>query len=58
MLEFAIKYRAAVDAMAARRDLNLRKYELEPMEWKIAGELCDVLKVHLISSPFTVSLIN
>ena len=58
MLEFAINYRAAVDSMSARCDLNLRKYELEPMEWKIAGELRDVLKVGLISFPFTVSLMN
>ena len=58
MLEFAVNYHAAVDSMSARRDLNLRKYELEPMEWKIAGELRDVLKVGLISSPFTVSLMN
>ena len=45
MLEFAVKYQGAINTLAARHDLNLRKYELEPAEWKIAGELRDVLKV-------------
>jgi hypothetical protein len=49
MLIFAVNYRAAIDTMAARRDLNLRKYELEPAEWKIAEELRDVLKVCVFS---------
>jgi hypothetical protein len=58
MLEFAVNYHGAVDSMAGRLDLNLQKYKLEPMEWKIAGELHDVLKICLVSSPFTVSLMN
>jgi hypothetical protein len=45
MVEFAVKYRAAIDAMTAARDLDLRKYELIPEEWEIAKELRDVLKV-------------
>jgi hypothetical protein len=45
MLEFAVNYRGAIDTMAAHHDLNLWKYELEPVEWKIAKELRDVLKV-------------
>lgn len=45
MLDFAIKYRPAIDSMTAARDFDLRKYELLPAEWKIAGELRDVLKV-------------
>ncbi|PPQ81292.1 hypothetical protein CVT26_015194 [Gymnopilus dilepis] len=44
MLDFALKYRAAIDAMTATRDLDLRKYELVSAEWRIAGELRDVLK--------------
>jgi hypothetical protein len=31
--------------MTAVRELDLHKYELESAEWKIAGELCDVMKV-------------
>jgi len=47
MLEFAVQYRPAIDAMTAIRDLDLRKYELASSEWKIAAELRDVLKVRL-----------
>ncbi|PPQ81717.1 hypothetical protein CVT26_007779 [Gymnopilus dilepis] len=45
MLDFAIKYRAAIDTMTAARDFDLRKYELVSVEWRIAGELRDVLKI-------------
>jgi len=48
MLEFAIQYHPAIDAMTAIRDLDLRKYELVALEWKIAAELRDVLKVGLL----------
>lgn len=44
MLDFAIDYRAALDAMTSNRDLNLRKYELEDDEWAIAEHLRDTLK--------------
>ncbi|PPQ97931.1 hypothetical protein CVT26_002951 [Gymnopilus dilepis] len=45
MLEFSIKYQLAIDRMTAARDLNLCKYELVSVEWRIAGELHDVLKI-------------
>jgi hypothetical protein len=45
MLNFAIDYRAAIDAITSNRDLNLRKYELEDNEWVIAVNLRDTLKV-------------
>ena len=45
MLEFAVDYRAAIDAITSNRDLNLRKYELEDDEWVIAANLQDTLKV-------------
>jgi len=45
MLEFALRYRAAIDAMTAVREFDLRKYELVSAEWKIATELQDVLRV-------------
>jgi hypothetical protein len=50
MLEFAVEYRPAIDAMTAIRDLDLRKYELLPSEWKIAVELRNVLKVGFTST--------
>lgn len=46
MLDFALKYRSAIDTITATRDYNLRKYELLPAEWKIAAELREVLKVN------------
>jgi hypothetical protein len=52
MLEFAIQYRVAIDAMTAIREFDLRKYELVPTEWDTATELRDVLKVSNISFPF------
>jgi len=45
MLEFAIKYRPAIDAMTTAQELDLCKFELESAEWKIVEELCDVMKV-------------
>ena len=45
MLEFAIQYRVAIDAMTAVCDFDLHKHELVSSEWDIATELRDVLKV-------------
>src|SRR5271163_2494133 len=42
MLDFAINYRAALDAMTSIR--NLRKYELENDEWATAANLRDTIK--------------
>ena len=50
MLEFAIQYRVAIDAMTAVHKSDLRKYELVSAEWMIAAELRDILKV---SNPFS-----
>jgi len=52
MLEFAIQYRVAIDAMTAVRGFDLWKYELVPDEWKIAIELRDVLRVSTCFPPF------
>ena len=38
MLEFAIRYRVAIDAMTAAREFNLRKYELA----SVTGEACAI----------------
>jgi hypothetical protein len=44
MLDFAIDYHAAIDAITSARDLNLRKYEVADHEWAIAVQLRDTLK--------------
>ena len=46
MLKFSIEYRRAIDAITAERTMKLRDYELGREEWKVAEELCEVLKVH------------
>lgn len=58
MLDFAIQYRPAIDAMTAIHDLDLRKYELVALEWKIAAELRDVLKVGLLVFNFLFLLLT
>lgn len=55
MLDFAIRYRAAIDGMTAVRNFDLRKYELVSSEWKIATELRDALRV---SNPSLISTIS
>ena len=45
MLNFAIDYRKAIDAISGDRDMELRQFELAESEWKIAIQLRDVLKV-------------
>jgi hypothetical protein len=45
MLRFAIEYRVAIDMVTAERNMKLRNFELGKEEWKIAEELCEVLKV-------------
>lgn len=45
MLEFAIKYRSAINAVTADRKNGLRQLELSEREWDIADQLCKVLKV-------------
>lgn len=59
MLDFALKYRPAIDTMTATRDFDLRKYELVPAEWRIAGELRGVLQVlhSFFPIPFRLHLI-
>jgi len=56
MLEFAIQYHATIDAMTAARDFGLRQCELVSAEWKIAGDLQEILKVSiLLLLPYNVS---
>ena len=45
MLDFAILYREAIDAMTANRLLKLRQFELDNEKWDIAERLRDTLRV-------------
>jgi hypothetical protein len=45
MLDFALQYRKAIDAISADREMGLRQFELSVKEWNIATQLRDVLKV-------------
>jgi hypothetical protein len=56
MLEFATCYCAAIDAMTAVHDLDLRRYELVPAKWQIAMELQDILRVSNVSQGFAACL--
>ncbi len=47
MLDFAIQYRAAINTMTTVCNFGLYQYELAPVEWKIARQLRDVLKVSM-----------
>ena len=48
MLDFAITYCSALDAMTANCGLNLHKFELDNEEWIAAEKLQDTLKVCFI----------
>ncbi|THH17103.1 hypothetical protein EUX98_g9192 [Antrodiella citrinella] len=43
MLKFAVEYRDALEVLTMDREL--RKYELEPQEWDMAEQLCNILHV-------------
>jgi hypothetical protein len=49
MLKFALEYSKAIDILTADRQNELRNYELSEMEWTIAKQLCDILKVSYVS---------
>jgi hypothetical protein len=54
MLDFAVKYRVAIDSLTSNRELNLRKCELEDDEWEVAGNLRDTLKARLGSTLISI----
>ena len=45
MLDFALDYRPAIDAMTNDRGNKLRRYELDNKEWEMVEQLRDVLQV-------------
>lgn len=51
MLDFALEYRKAIDAITDTRKLGLGAYELNEEEWSLVRQLRDVLKV--LSLTFT-----
>jgi hypothetical protein len=46
MLRFTIDYCLAINAIIAEYSMKLRDYELGKEKWKLAKELCEVLKVY------------
>lgn len=49
LLDFSLKYQAAIDILTSERSLKLRVYELDGGEWGIATHLCKILKVSLLA---------
>lgn len=49
MLSFALCYCPAINTMTMTWEFNLCQYELVPTDWKITGELHDVLQVIFFS---------
>ena len=47
MLDFAVKYRNALDKMTSDRKNDLHKYEMDDNDWKLAEQLRNVLEVSL-----------
>jgi hypothetical protein len=47
MLDFAVNYQSAIDDMTGDKTTNLRRYELDDGEWKIAEQLRNTLKVRV-----------
>jgi len=45
MMQFALKYRRLIDSITAKKELNLRKYELDNNDWKIIVDLAAILEV-------------
>ncbi|KAK7686119.1 hypothetical protein QCA50_010931 [Cerrena zonata] len=50
MLTFTLEYRTAIDWFTS--DCSLRKYELDPYEWKIVEQLCEVLHIFYDATEF------
>ena len=55
MVDFAIDYQPAINAITGNCDMKMQSLELDALEWAIAKELHDTLKVcaqisHLLSS--------
>ncbi|KIL55138.1 hypothetical protein M378DRAFT_18219, partial [Amanita muscaria Koide BX008] len=45
MLAFAVDYQVVLDKITDERSSNLQDYELDKKEWRLAGELRDILSI-------------
>ncbi|KAJ3513591.1 hypothetical protein NLJ89_g2860 [Agrocybe chaxingu] len=45
MVDFALDYKPAINAITAKREMKMRQYELDNKEWTIAKELRDILVI-------------
>jgi hypothetical protein len=45
MMNFALKYRMAIDRVTGDKSLKLRRYELDNEDWVIIEDLVSVLEV-------------
>ena len=45
MLLFAVTYQEVLNTITGDQNMKLRQYEMDDKEWKIACQLCQVLKV-------------
>jgi hypothetical protein len=59
MLDTALEYRKAIDVITSERVNGLRQFELTAEEWKLAGQLHNILKVctnvcYIISSQVSI----
>jgi hypothetical protein len=58
MLQFVVRYRRAIDTITAKKDLKLRKYELDDDDWKIIEDLVAILDVCYFSFLSNLLLIH
>jgi len=49
MLNFILEYRAPIEDITDKWKLGLMTYTLDDHEWRLLGQLRDVLKVHVLA---------
>jgi hypothetical protein len=45
MMRFVLNYRRAIDAIIAKKELRLRRFELDDEDWRIVEDLVSILEV-------------
>lgn len=58
MLQFAVKYREALDRMTSDKKNDLRAYEMDRQDWAIAAQLSNVLEVSCDSHNYLISYLT
>jgi hypothetical protein len=56
MLDFALKYRVAIDGITDKHRLGLSSYGLDDHEWVLLEQLRDILKVCCVCSTYDQSI--